>query len=183
MELRTQMDPLQAARAHAEANAYNNKLRADGIKIDKDMGQDKYLKLLVTQLRYQDPTNPLQNHEFAAQMAQFSALEQMTKLNGTVEKMLGSAQSSRAHSFLGKEVEWLDGETQRSQRGIVRSLGFADGNAVLLVGDRKVDPADVVIVSMPEAPSGAQSGASSGASSGTAGRTAGGTGEGAGVDR
>jgi flagellar basal-body rod modification protein FlgD len=51
------------------------------------MGKDDFLKLLVTQLQYQDPENPLDNKEFSAQLAQFSSLEQMYKISEGFEKL------------------------------------------------------------------------------------------------
>ena len=49
-----------------------------------DLGKDEFLTLLVAQLRHQDPLNPLAADAFAAQLAQFSTVEQLTKLNTTV---------------------------------------------------------------------------------------------------
>jgi flagellar basal-body rod modification protein FlgD len=52
----------------------------------KAMGQDEFLKLLVTQLQHQDPMNPIENHDFIAQTAQFTQLEQLTKLVNLMER-------------------------------------------------------------------------------------------------
>jgi flagellar hook assembly protein FlgD len=52
----------------------------------KAMGQDEFLKLLVTQLQHQDPMNPIENQDFIAQTAQFTQLEQLTKLVGLMER-------------------------------------------------------------------------------------------------
>ena len=64
MKLNTQMNSQQIAQVKSTVNKYNNQLKAQGLKVKKDLGQDKYLKLLVTQLRYQDPTDPVKNHSF-----------------------------------------------------------------------------------------------------------------------
>jgi flagellar basal-body rod modification protein FlgD len=50
----------------------------------QSLGQDAFLKLLVTQLQYQDPTHPQSDTEFIAQLATFSSLDQLTKINTAV---------------------------------------------------------------------------------------------------
>ena len=56
-------------------------------KSDDAMGRDAFLKLLVTQLQHQDPTQPQADGEFLAQLAQFSSLEQLTQMQQTLEKI------------------------------------------------------------------------------------------------
>ncbi len=53
-----------------------------------DLGPDVFLRMLVTQLQSQDPTNPSQNEDFVAQLAQFSTLEQTTSTNDLLEQLI-----------------------------------------------------------------------------------------------
>jgi flagellar basal-body rod modification protein FlgD len=75
------------------------------------LGKDDFLNLLITQLKYQDPLNPLDGTEFAAQLAQFSSLEQLTNVNSNLEQFLNtnvamsnSINNALAATFIGKEV-------------------------------------------------------------------------------
>ena len=54
-----------------------------------DLGRDEFLQLLVAQLRNQDPTSPQDGHEFAAQLAQFSSVEQLTNINTSMGAQAG----------------------------------------------------------------------------------------------
>lgn len=80
-------------------NSYINTY-TDGTKVtnpSSELGKDEYLQLLVTQLENQDPLNPMDDKEFIAQMAQFSALEQMLNLNSSFNAV-------KAYSLLGKTI-------------------------------------------------------------------------------
>ena len=54
---------------------------------DNGLGQDAFLKLLVTQLQHQDPTKPQADGEFIAQLAQFSSLEKLTQIATSIEDL------------------------------------------------------------------------------------------------
>jgi flagellar basal-body rod modification protein FlgD len=71
----------------------------------KGMGQDSFLKLLVAQLKNQDPLNPQQNYEFVAQLAQFSSLEQSVGINSRLDQLAlqnQGLQNSQVVALVGK---------------------------------------------------------------------------------
>lgn len=93
------------------------------------LGQDDFLKILLTQLTYQDPLKPMDNQQFIAQMAQFSALEQSRQLNEKIDSLLTAQAATQSFGLLGKTVEF-SGETQ-SQTGKVIAVAFKDGQPTL----------------------------------------------------
>jgi flagellar basal-body rod modification protein FlgD len=69
--------------------------------------QDRFLKLLVTQMKNQDPLNPLDNAQVTSQLAQISTVNGIEKLNATIETMASSfnaGQSLQAANMIGKDV-------------------------------------------------------------------------------
>jgi len=76
---------------------------------NNQLDKNSFLKLLVAQLRYQDPLNPMNDQEFIGQMAQFSTLEQMQNLNQTVEK---NQELMRAIGY--ELINQLDGYNQEA---------------------------------------------------------------------
>lgn len=120
------------------------------------LGQDDFFKLLVTQLRYQNPLEPLQDQEFIAQLATFSSLEQMTNLNKRVEQMTASMEDSlfaitsiqQATSCLGKVIEYRSGKEILT--GKVDTVRIEEGLPILMVGDTRVDLSSVIAIKSPE---------------------------------
>ena len=104
-------------------NGYNKKLDAElrqGRIAKQELGKDDFLKLLMAQMTNQDPTNPMENTEFIAQMAQFTSLEQMTNMSQNFEKMAALINSSEAQSMLGRTVQ-IDLGAEQSATGVVEA--------------------------------------------------------------
>jgi len=90
------------------------------------VGKEDFLKLLVTQLQYQDPLNPAESTEFTSQLAQFSSLEQLTNVNKNLEYLQlyqASINNSQAVDFIGKTVS-ASGNTINVSDGVSEELSF-----------------------------------------------------------
>jgi flagellar basal-body rod modification protein FlgD len=136
--------------AKLEADILNKKINHGREGNKGNLDKDSFMKLLITELRYQDPTRPMEDREFIAQMAQFSTLEQMSNMNKEITGLLKSSRSSEAFSLLGKHVEALDSATGRRVSGIVTSVQYNGDEQLLMVGSQKVSFSDIHSVRIPE---------------------------------
>ncbi|MFD0616717.1 flagellar hook capping FlgD N-terminal domain-containing protein [Paenibacillus sp. GCM10027629] len=121
-------------------------------KEQSSLGKDDFFKILVTQMTNQDPTQPLNDREMIAQMAQFSSVEQLMNIN----KLLTSMQQSLGSSsgLIGKQISWkTEGDKPETKSGIVESIIIRDGIQYAKVGtdeillskvDKIENPADKV---------------------------------------
>ncbi|MBQ0139894.1 MAG: flagellar hook assembly protein FlgD [Kurthia sp.] len=94
---------------------------------NSNLGKDEFLKILMTQLQNQDPTSPMDDKEFIAQMAQFSSLEQMSNMATSLDNLTAMTQQSQLvqfNSFVGKTVTWHEaGETLDENGNPVMNTG------------------------------------------------------------
>ncbi|MFS8534986.1 MAG: flagellar hook capping FlgD N-terminal domain-containing protein [Limnochordales bacterium] len=120
-----------------------------------ELDKDAFLRLLVTQLRYQDPINPVKDQEFIAQLAQFSALEQMHNIATQMERLADFQWQfggiSQAASLLGRTVVILDPLTNARITGKVDGVYLDNGTPMLIVGERRFSLRDVLEVRPDEA--------------------------------
>ena len=98
----------------------------------QSLGRDDFLKILITQLSYQDPTSPMEDKQFIAQMAQFSTLEQMTAMAKDFSMLTSMLMGNEASSALGKNVEVFEGE--RTVQGMVQAVTRGATPQVLVNG-------------------------------------------------
>lgn len=116
----------------------------------KELDKDAFLELLTVQLRYQDPTSPVKDQDFIAQLAQFSSLEQVQNLTESMNRFTDSFMRvnavSQAAGLLGKEVEVADPETGERVTAKVTRVTFVDGEPRLHLGGKVYSMWDVKAV-------------------------------------
>jgi flagellar basal-body rod modification protein FlgD len=116
---------------------------------DNAMGKDAFLKLLVAQMKYQDPMNPAQGSDFVAQTAQFTMVEAIEKLSDQNAEMLSSQKSLSASAFVGREIKWQPPSTDGTgtlpplEKGVVSGMKLTSDGPILLVGTKEITLADV----------------------------------------
>lgn len=91
---------------------------------ESELGQDAFFQLLLTQLQYQDPLNPVDNTEFISQQAQFTQVEKLDRLISAIDN---SSLITQSGNLVGKNVQLLleDGETLTGQ---IDSVKIGDGS-------------------------------------------------------
>jgi len=98
-----------------------------------------YMNLLITQLRNQNPLEPLDNNQMAGQLATFSQLEQLENMNSTFQKVLAIQQMNQASGLIGKQVSYLPTDSQTPQQGRVDGVKVVDGDVKVTVGTQVIN--------------------------------------------
>lgn len=131
--------------------------------VNQELSRDAFLQLLVLQLQNQDPLDPIGNEQMLAQLAQFSALEQMNTLNDNFNTLAGNIDQLNfisASALLGRTVSGIDMSGQPLS-GLVDGVQL-DGSVVLLsIDGRPMSMAGVMQINDPNTESGRTQSASS----------------------
>ncbi len=124
------MSAQETSRTQMQVDSFNKSL--GNVAVSDILGKDEFMKILIAQLTHQDPTEPMKDTEFIAQMAQFSTLEQITNMTRDFSKLAGILSSSQALGLLGKSIELVDGEQVIS--GIVEEVSGREAPMVMVNG-------------------------------------------------
>lgn len=121
------VDPL----ANAAPPSSANNSAADKASKKSAMDYDTFLKLLVAQMKNQDPTEPMKATEQIAQLATFSQVEQATKTNQKLDSLLSASFLDQADAIIGRTITSDDGTVS----GIVESVRVTSDGAVAKLKD------------------------------------------------
>ena len=108
----------------------------------KELGQEAFLKLLVAQLKYQDPSNPAESTEFLAQTAQFTQVEKLGQLAEDQQSLVRAQQAFNASAMVGRTITY-SGPDGADVTGVVSSATFTGSSPILRVGNTDVPLASV----------------------------------------
>lgn len=138
------------------SNMYLSSRKTTRTTGNSTLGKDEFLKILMAQLQNQDPTNPMKDNEFIAQMAQFSSLEQMTNLTKAFEKFAEAQEQTQMieySNFVGKQVKWHELTDKNDSNGkpitnegtgSITGVKFVNGNVEFTLSDgKKITPGNI----------------------------------------
>ncbi len=100
------------------------------------LNYDSFLRLLVAEMKNQDPTSPKDTSQYLAQLASFSAVEQGVNTNTKLDSLMTSMQLSQAHSLIGRTLSGADGFLLGTIKSV--EIGKTVSSAVLENGQRVV---------------------------------------------
>ncbi len=145
-------NPLEVLKTKQEVDYLNKAITQNGKKQVKDLGKDQFIQLLLTELKYQDPTSPMKDREFIGQMAQFSSLEQMLNFNKGMSKLLENSTFQSSFDLLGHYVELETDKFDQSGNkvvlsGVVESVNRKGEDASITVNGEEYSVNSIISVS------------------------------------
>jgi flagellar basal-body rod modification protein FlgD len=136
------------------ANSTSSTSSSSALSQTKALGKDEFFKLLLAQLKNQDPLNPQDGAAFSAQLAQFSSLEQLTNINTALTAQnlnYTNLLNAQAVNLIGKEVtarqiDASDASLTTTITGQVSAVQFKDKAIYLTVNGQEIAFSDVTSV-------------------------------------
>ena len=107
------------------------------------VNQDEFLRLFVAQLKNQSPMDPLKGHEFIAQLAQFSSVEQLTNLNTSFAEEFKFQQLLGGGDLIGRNATYVDTVLGGIGEGIIQGSKITDGATSVIIGNKEIPISDL----------------------------------------
>lgn len=137
------IDPTSAATAAAnQATGLYTTGAGATREAKKSFDQEVFLALLVAQMRYQDPTSPMDTTDMMAQSTQLASMEQLTAVASTSRESFALQMRVAAINLVGQEVTYVDADGD-VRTGVVDEVSFATEVPMVRIGDVSV-PLDAV---------------------------------------
>jgi len=102
------------------------------------VSKDEFLKLFVAQLKNQSPLDPLKGHEFIAQLAQFSSVEQLTSLNTSFAEEFKFQQLLGGGDLIGRNATYVDTTLGGMSQGIIQGSLINNGTISVMIDNMEI---------------------------------------------
>jgi flagellar basal-body rod modification protein FlgD len=130
-------DPVNSASYTPISQVLNYGSSQGAVAPTDQFGKDTFLKLLVAQLRYQDPMNPAEGAEFMSQTAQFTSVEKLTEVADLQTQLLSAQRLLGASNLVGRTITFVDADGTDAT-GVVSAARLSADGPVLRVADKDV---------------------------------------------
>jgi flagellar basal-body rod modification protein FlgD len=110
------------------------------------LGEDDFFNMLAVQMSHQDPLNPVENTEFASQIAQFSSLEAVKKLSDAFARFAQGQAIAQASTLIGKTVTGLDPQSGIAVSGQASAVRVVNSDVLVQIGKQEIPLANVIQV-------------------------------------
>ncbi len=107
------------------------------------VNKDEFLKLFVAQLKNQSPLDPLKGHEFIAQLAQFSSVEQLTNLNTSFADEFRFQQLLGGGDLIGRNATYVDTAFGGTFQGIIQGSKITNGITSVIINNQDIPITDL----------------------------------------
>jgi len=146
VEINTVMSPKELNELNYKVDAFNKELKEKQKIVSKGtLEEADFLKLLITQLKTQDPTKPIEDKEFITQMAQFTSLKQMNQVSESMKSLIKEFAFTKALGLVNKVVFWID-DLGNNYSGVVESIKVKAGETFLVVDGKEIPTAVITEV-------------------------------------
>jgi flagellar basal-body rod modification protein FlgD len=136
---------MQITATNSATESSKDGIEAIGAQASQLMGQEDFIKLLVTQMTSQDPLNPMSNQDMLTQMVQFSTLQQNTALQSGLARMETSQLLTQATALIGRQVS-LQTDSGTLAQGIVTGVDVSSEMPQLVVNGVTYDLSQVLAI-------------------------------------
>jgi flagellar basal-body rod modification protein FlgD len=109
------------------------------------VGGAQFMQLLLAQLRYQNPLDPMQNEEMIMQLTQINSLQELQSINNALVELSRSSQMATASNMLGKTVTVSFGDGTTTE-GVVTGISVIGNEVLLWLGEQMVPLSNVIKV-------------------------------------
>lgn len=137
MNINTQMSPAELQELTYKVEGFNAQIRAQNQGSKNSLSEADFMKLLITQLRNQDPTKPLEDKEFITQMTQLTSLKQLNEMITTMQTFSKELAFTRTLGLVNKWVVYERTDGVMAQ-GLVESIRVKNGQTFLNVNNEEV---------------------------------------------